>query len=119
MILTSETNDFEIVKQDPAAWYPLPQAVLDDVNLTTTEKHSLLDEWAHDLADRSTAADEGMVPDKVGLVDKDVRMQDRVAEARAMLATLADTPDTLSFAARIWRRITGADQAGEPAKVTE
>ncbi|MBC7506049.1 MAG: hypothetical protein H7267_10050 [Sandarakinorhabdus sp.] len=119
MTLITETNDFDLVKQDPAAWYRLPQAVLDDTNLSSAEKYSLLDVWAHDLADRSNAADEGMVADAAALADSDVRMQDRVAEAQAMLSDMAATPDTLSLAARIWRRITGADQSAKPVKVKE
>ena len=119
MTLVTETNDFDLVKQDPAAWYRLPQAVIDDANLSSAEKYSLLQEWAHDLADRSNAAGEGMVPDAPALSDHDAAMRDRVAEAQAILADMAATPENQSFAARIWRRLTGANQGAEPAKVTE
>lgn len=119
MSLITETNDFDLVKQDPAAWYQLPQAVLDDANLTMAEKHALLDEWAHDLADRSTATDEGMVPDVPALIDHDVRMHALVVAAQAALAAMADSPEPLSLAARIWRRITGGDQPAALENVTE
>lgn len=114
-----ETDDFATVSQDPAAWYPLPQAILDDPQLRRAEKASLLAEWAQDLADRSTAADEGMVPDRPGPIDRDVRMQDRVAEAQAVLAAMAAEDAALSFPQRLWRRITGADQGAGAAKTSE
>lgn len=119
MINLNETSDFETVRQDPAAWYRVPQAVLDDSTLTTAEKQSLLDEWAQDLADRSTAADEGMVPETADITDRDIRMQDRVADAQKALAGLAETGGVPSIATRIWRRITGSDQEAAPAKLTE
>ena len=119
MTIYNETSDFETVRQDPAAWYRLSQAVLDDAHLTSAEKFSLLEEWAHDLTDRSNAADEGMVPRAPALVDTDVRMHERVVAAQKALSEMAATPDSLSLAARIWRRITGGDQAAVPEKVTE
>lgn len=115
---TLETSDFALVRQDPAAWYRLPQAVIDDPQLDRSEKAGLLAEWALDLADRSTAADEGMVPDAAGSIDGDVRMQDRVVAAQAALATLTDDAAVLSFPQRLWRRITGADQGDEAAKTS-
>ena len=119
MTLITETNDFDLVKQDPAAWYHLPRAVLDDANLTMAERHALLDEWALDIADRSAATDEGMAPDKPSLTDHDIRMQTLVAEAQAALAGRGDAAEPLSLAARIWRRITGSGQPAALANVTE
>jgi hypothetical protein len=115
----SETSDFENVRQDPSAWYCAPQAVVDDPQLTLAEKQELLAEWAQDLSDRSTAADEGMVPEVPGLIDGDVKMQARVVAAQAALAAMTLDDGALSFPQRLWRRITGADQGGEAAKVTE
>ena len=109
MTLITETNDFDLVKQDPAAWYHLPQAVLDDVNLTMAEKHALLEEWAHDITDRSAATDEGMAPDDPALIDHDVRMHVKVVAAQTALAAMTDAAEPLSLAARIWRRITGGN----------
>ena len=119
MTLITETNDFDLVKQDPAAWYQLPQAVLDDVALTNAEKHALLEEWAHDLADRSAATDEGMAPDLPGLIDNDVRMHAQVVAAQAALVAMTDAAEPLSLAARIWRRITGGNQPAGLENVTE
>ena len=119
MTMTNETGDFEIVRQDPAAWYRQPQAILRDGDLTVAEKRSLLEEWAQDLADRSNAAGEGMVPETHGQTDTDLGMQDNVIAALATLEGVADSPERPTLAARIWRRITGADQASDPVKVTE
>ncbi|MBC7519982.1 MAG: hypothetical protein H7268_02640 [Sandarakinorhabdus sp.] len=125
--MTNETDDFATVSQDPAAWYRQPQAILDDPQLRRAEKASLLAEWALDLGDRNTAADEGMLPDVPGLIDRDIRMQDRVAAAQAALAAMivddAAHDASLSFPQRLWRRTTGADQEagleGDAANVTE
>lgn len=116
---TDQTDDFDLVSQDPAAWYPLPQAILDDAQLRHAEKARLLDEWALDLGDRSSAADEGMVPDAAGLIDRDARMQDRIIAAQAVLASIVAEDAALSLPQRLWRRITAAVQRGDEAKVTE
>jgi hypothetical protein len=110
MTMTTETEDFDIVLQDPAAYYRLPQAIVDDAALSLAEKHALLAEWELDLADRSTATDEGMVPDAPELIDRDVKMHDRVIDARAALEA-AGTGDAgfVSLAIRIWRRVTKAE----------
>lgn len=109
MIDAAETNDFDQVMKDPAAWYRAPQAVLDDKQLRRTEKQALLAEWARDLADRAAAADEGMVPDEPRIIDRDVRMHDQVVAAQAELDALAAEDAGLSFTQRLWRRITSAD----------
>ena len=119
MASADQTDDFDLVSQDPAAWYRVPQAILDDPQLRHAEKARLLDEWALDLGDRSTAADEGMVPEVPGLIDRDVRTQDRVATAQTALAEMAAEDSELSFPQRIWRRLTGNDQGADAAKDTE
>ncbi|KAB7644932.1 hypothetical protein [Polymorphobacter fuscus] len=118
MTHSDETSDFDLVRQDPAAWYTDPQAILDDRNLSRSEQQALLAEWAQDLGDRIAAADEGMVPEGAGSTDADVRMRDHVTAAQAALESLPANDSILDMAARIWRRITGGDQA-DPAKVTE
>jgi hypothetical protein len=109
-MISDETDDFDLVGQDPAAWYRRPHDILDDPQLDRTEKARLLDEWARDLVQRSVAADEGMVPDTPGLIDRDTRMQDRVAEAQAQLAATAAIAARQTVTRRLWRRITGADR---------
>jgi hypothetical protein len=117
--MTDETNDFDAVRQDPAAWYRVPQAVLDDPQLRRDEKANLLAEWALDLGDRNNAADEGMLPEVPGLIDRDVRMQDQVAAAQKALEAMAADDAALSFPQRLWRRITGADQGVGRGAVAE
>lgn len=118
MTTINETSDFEIIKQDPSAWYSLPQAILDDAGLSHSEKRSLLDEWEQDLVDRSAASDEGMVPEVPALIDHDDTMRERVRAAQSALGGTGAS-ETLSLVTRIWRRITGTDQLTEPSKVTE
>lgn len=103
----SHTSDFDLVRRNPAAWYRDPQAILDDPQLRRDEKRALLAEWEQDLVDRSAAADEGMVPDATGTIERDVSMQDRVTEALAKLeGDETDAPDA-NFVERLWRRIAG------------
>jgi hypothetical protein len=108
--MTDQTDDFTAVRQDPSAWYRLPQDVLDDPQLRRDEKASLLAEWALDLDDRASAADDGMMPDVPGLIDHDVKMRDRVTAAQTALEAMVADDAALSFPQRLWRRITGADQ---------
>jgi hypothetical protein len=119
MTTADQTDDFDVVSQDPAAWYRQPQAILDDAQLRHGEKARLLEEWALDLADRSTAADEGMVPEVPGLIDRDVKMQDRIIAAQAELAAIVADDAALSLPQRLWRRITAAVQGTDDAKRTE
>lgn len=119
MTNADQTDDFDLVTQDPAAWYRQPQAIVDDAQLRHAEKARLLDEWALDLAGRSAAADEGMVPDVPGLIDGDVRIQDRIIAAQAELAAIAADDDALSLPQRLWRRIAAAIQGSDEAKSTE
>ncbi|WP_310498449.1 hypothetical protein [Sandarakinorhabdus sp.] len=118
MTSTDHTDDFDLVSQDPAAWYLQPQAVLDDAQLSHAEKGRLLEEWALDIGDRSTAADEGMVAEIPVLVDRDARMQDRIISAQAELALMAANDAALSLPQRLWRRITAAVQGGPAANDT-
>lgn len=58
----SERVDFETAISDPAAYYPEPEAILADTELTHAQKERFLCEWAQDLVDRQVADQEGMVP---------------------------------------------------------
>ncbi|TFU01024.1 hypothetical protein EUV02_11945 [Polymorphobacter arshaanensis] len=98
---------FDVVAGDPAAFFETPQAVVDDASLSRAEKLQLLDEWAQDLADRSNAADEGMVPDRAGPIDRDVRTAAAVVAARTAVEAGEDA-FTPSLALRLWKRLTGA-----------
>jgi hypothetical protein len=103
---SSASDPFDIVCRDPAAYFDTPQAVLDDVSLTRTEKLQLLDEWAQDLSDRSSAAQEGMIPDVSGAIDRDVQLGAALVTARALVEASPETPPA-SMAVRLWRRLTG------------
>lgn len=104
---TAASDPFEIVCSDPAAYFDTPQAIVDDPTLTRTEKLQLLDEWAHDLDDRSRSAAEGMIPDATGLLDRDVKLGAAIVAARLLVETGADTPGA-SLPVRLWRRLIGA-----------
>ena len=103
-----ETSDFDHVMKDPAAWYRFPSDVLDDRQLSRSEKQDVLNEWERDLADRSAAAGEGMVPETPALIDRDVRMHDKVVSAQKALVDLIDDEDGASVLQRLWRRITAS-----------
>ena len=52
---TTETDDFNIVVADPAAFYSEPAAILSDTGLTRRQRLHLLTEWAQDILDRQVA----------------------------------------------------------------
>jgi hypothetical protein len=79
-------------RHNPATRYPHPQAVLDDARLSPAQKAELLDEWALDLGDRSTASDEGMASPSPARTDRDVQMLDRVIAAQASLEPATASP---------------------------
>ena len=116
---TDQTDDFDLVSQDPAAWYAEPRAVIDDASLTHAEKGQLLDEWARDLVDRSSAAGEGMVPEVAGLADLDAKTLEKVAAAKAELGKSAPDDSILSFPKRLWWRIVAAVQGSDAANRTQ
>jgi hypothetical protein len=60
-----------------------------------------------------------MVPDVPGLVDRDVRIQDRIIAAQAELAAIEADDAAQSLPQRLWRRITAVVQGGDEAKPTE
>jgi hypothetical protein len=101
-----ETGEFDVVLGDPAAFYRQPGAVLDDPTITRDERHALLTAWAQDLADRSNAMGEGMVPEANGVAERDVAMASAVAAALAALPP-ADESGLLAATGRLWRRLTG------------
>ena len=56
----NETNDFDTVATNPAAYYSSPEAVLDDPELTREQKLRLLEEWEIDLKRTLESDSEGM-----------------------------------------------------------
>ena len=79
-------------RHNPATRYPNPEAVLDDRGISPAQKAALLDEWAQDLGDRSSAVDEGMTSPSPARADRDTQMLDRVIAAQASLAMATAPP---------------------------
>lgn len=96
---------FDAVVVDPADYFETPKSIVDDATLSRDEKLRLLDEWALDISERSTAADEGMVPDDSAQLDHDARTIVAIKSARA---TVNDSPDveTGSLPVRLWKRLS-------------
>ncbi|MEY2883456.1 MAG: hypothetical protein RL490_1180 [Pseudomonadota bacterium] len=105
----TQDADFDMVLGDPGAYFRQPQAILDDRTLSRDERLKLLDAWLDDVDARSAATDEGMVPDRVGITDKDVRTRAAIVSARGTLQAATDDDSSIAaVATRVWRRLTGA-----------
>ncbi len=104
----TETDEFDVVLGDPAAYFHHPQAVLDDPSLTMTERRHLLNAWAQDLADRSASVDEGMVPENLKAVERDVALTAAVELAISKLP-VDDKPGLMAVTGRLWRRLTSGE----------
>lgn len=106
----TQDADFDMVLGDPGAFFRQPQAILDDPTLSRDEQRKLLDAWLEDVDARSAATDEGMVPDRVGTTDKDVRTRTAIVSARETLQANDDENGSMAVVAtRFWRRLIGAD----------
>ena len=55
-----DTDDFDIVATNPAAYYTGPADVFDDPDLTREQKLRLLEEWEIDLTRQLESDGEGM-----------------------------------------------------------
>ncbi len=107
MTMADHSDPFDIVLGDPAAYFETPRAIADDSSLSRAEKLQLLDEWAKDIADRSSAADEGMIPDVPGQIECDDALAAKIFAVReAVEATPED--GLITTAVRLWKRLTGA-----------
>jgi hypothetical protein len=58
--MTDETQDFDVVVMNPAAFYNGPADVMDDAELTRAQKLRLLEEWEIDLKRTLESDSEGM-----------------------------------------------------------
>lgn len=99
--------DFDVAVTDPAAFYASPEAVAADTELSVAQKRRFLTEWATDIEQRQTSADEGMsaaTPAEPG--DDAARLQRIQASLAELPADDADAqPETTMH--RLWRRLTG------------
>jgi len=102
---TRNEDPFDAVVVDPAAYFETPQAIVDDATLTRDEKLRLLDEWELDISERSTAADEGMVPDDSTRLDHDARTAVAIKSAHASVVEGPDV-ETPSLPMRLWKRLS-------------
>ncbi|GGE12954.1 hypothetical protein GCM10011529_19160 [Polymorphobacter glacialis] len=98
-----DTNDFEQVVADPAAFYLDPEAILADSNLSRAERLRLLREWAQDIADRQNADNEGMAAEAPAKVDETGLLR-RVNAAIERVE--GETDASIGIIERVWRRLT-------------
>ena len=109
LVIETPADPFDIVCGDPAGYFGQPQAIVDSKDLSRAEKLQLLDEWGFDLDQRSTAADEGMIPDgaSTSAIDRDVKMRARLLGAREAVMAQNDVP-IVSAAVRLWKRLVAS-----------
>ena len=99
-----ETDSFDLVVADPAAFYPDPAAVVADTGLSRQQRLRLLSEWAQDLVDRQVAENEGMAPEGVNNSAHDTGLLRQVNTAIETVEASPEAPPGLM--ARVWRRLT-------------
>lgn len=58
--MDDQTEDFDVVAMNPAAYYKAPADVLEDAELTQGQKLKLLEEWEQDLKRKLESDGEGM-----------------------------------------------------------
>lgn len=99
-----ETDNFDMVVADPAAFYPDPAAIIADTGLTRRQRLRLLTEWAQDLVDRQVAENEGMAPEgaKESAFDTGLLRQVNTA-IETVEASPEEAPNLIT---RVWRRLT-------------
>ena len=102
----AETDNFDMVVADPAAFYPDPAAIVADAGLGRRQRLHLLTEWAQDLVDRQVAENEGMAPEGVRESAFDTGLLRQVNTA---IETVQASPEEATgFITRVWRRLTSA-----------
>lgn len=100
----AETDSFDMVVADPAAFYPDPAAIVADTGLSRQQRLRLLTEWAQDLVDRQVAENEGMAPEGIVGSAHDTGLLRQVNTAIEAVEVSPETPPGLI--ARVWRRMT-------------
>lgn len=76
------SSDFEAALQNPAKCFETPQHVLDDPNLTVTQKTKLLKQWEQDARLLSVAEDEGMGGGEESMLHRVKRAMDAIGTAQ-------------------------------------
>ena len=100
---TVEVNDFELVANDPAAFYTNPLAIVGDEGLSRAQRLRLLEEWAQDLMDRQVAADEGMGAETARVEAAEATLLRQVNLAIETVEACPEAPPGLLT--RVWRRL--------------
>lgn len=99
----AETDSFDAVVADPAAFYPDPAAVVADTGLTRRQRLHLLTEWAQDLVDRQVAENEGMAPEGLRQSAFDTGLLRQVNTAIEVVEASPEAAPGLIT--RVWRRL--------------
>lgn len=116
--MDGDTEDFDVVAMNPAAYYKGPADVLADAELTHAQKLKLLEEWEQDLKRKLESDGEGMAQGTQGnehMLESrranDAKLQ---AEVSKWLRTARgeepgqDFPSAKKTAlGRVWHRIFG------------
>lgn len=122
MAQSDDTEDFDVVVMNPAAFYKGPGEVMSDDQLTRDQKLRLLEEWEIDLKRALESDSEGMAqsagpslrPDEEGRRANDAALLRQVSNwlRRAKdgdedLEDVNDAPKTVI--GRVWHRIFSKD----------
>lgn len=99
----ADTEDFDSVVADPAAFYHDPDAIIADTGLTRRQRLHLLTEWAQDIVDRQVAENEGMAPETaLESADETQLLREVNAAIERVDASADDAPGLVT---RMWRRL--------------
>ena len=115
--MTSEdTDDFDIVATNPAAYYSGPAEVFEDSGLTRAQKLRLLEEWEIDLTRQLESDGEGMAQglDQAdeGRRANDAALLKQVSNWRRRAMEEDATAAKSTVVGRMWRRIFSSDKPG-------
>lgn len=100
--LPTDEVDFDTALSDPAAYYAHPADIVGDDQLTASQKHRFLTEWAQDLADRQQAAEEGMDSVNSATTAADSEL---VRKVNACLQQVGTPADEGKPGRSFWRRL--------------
>jgi hypothetical protein len=81
------TSDFETALQNPAKCFETPQHVLDDPQLSVTQKRKILHQWEQDARLLSVAEEEGMGGGEESMLHRVMRALEAVNGSRDEHAT--------------------------------
>lgn len=96
-------EDFDAAAADPSAFYPAPEAIMSDPELSHAQKLRLLQEWGHDITDHQTATNEGMAPPDAETRTTEAGLAQRI---NALLDQLGAAPEGDDSPGRtVWKRL--------------